>query len=82
MILQIVIGLLCILGGIAFIASAFYLQRLEDRKRMPGFYTTATIVEMKPHKNKEQVAVTFELTKDFKIVRLTNDFSAEWIRPG
>lgn len=77
MILQIVIGLLCILGGIAFIASAFYLQRLEDRKRMPGFYTTATIVEMKPHKNKEQVAGTFELTKDFKIVRVTNDFSAD-----
>lgn len=77
MILHTLIGLFCILGGIAFIASAFYLQRLEDRKRMPGFYTTATIVAMKPHKNKAQTAVTFELTKDFKVRRVSNDFPNE-----
>lgn len=74
MILHMIIGLLCILGGIAFIASTFYLQRLEDRKRMPGFYTTATIVAMKPCKNKAQTQVTFELTKDFKVCQVTNDF--------
>ena len=74
MILHTCIGLLCILGGIAFIASAFYLQRLEDGKRMPGFYTTATIVAIKPHKNKAQTAVTFELTKDFRVCQVTNDF--------
>ena len=65
MILQIVIGLLCILGGIAFIASAFYLQRLEDRKRMPGFYiirvpvlnghTAAVFVKFKKKPTKEQL---------------------------
>ena len=77
MILHTLIGLLCILGGIAFIASAFYLQRREDQERMPGFYTTATIVAIKPRKNEEQLAVTFELTKDFKVQRITNDFPAE-----
>ena len=76
MLLHTMIGMLCILGGIAFIASAFYIQRLEDRQRMPGFYTTATIVEIKPRKNGEQLAVTFELTKDFKVLRVTNEFPA------
>ena len=77
MILHTFIGLFCILGGIAFIASAFYLQKLEDRKRMPGFYTTATIVAMKPHNDQAKTRVTFELTKDFQIRQVTNDFSAE-----
>ena len=77
MLTQILIGALCVLGGIGLIASSFYLQKREDRQRMPGFYTTATIVDIKPRRNQEQLAVTFELTKDFKVLRVTNDFSAE-----
>ena len=38
MLLHTMIGMLCILGGIAFIASAFYIQRLEDRQRKEKEY--------------------------------------------
>ena len=67
----------CMVGGIAFLVSAFYLQKLEDRERMPGFYTTATITSIKPGQDKTQTAVTFELTKDFKVQQITDVFPAE-----
>ena len=71
------IGVICILAGIGCIAATFYLQRVEDRERVPGFYTTAAIVAIKPDKKGEQTAVTFEFTKDFQVLQRTQVFPAE-----
>lgn len=78
------IGLLFILGGIGLIASSFYVQKREDRARMPGFYTTAEITAIKPGRSKREMAVTFTFTKDFKILRVTNQYPVEeaehWVK--
>lgn len=69
------IGLAFILGGIGLIASTFYVQKQEDKHRMPGFYTTATICGVKEHKTKTDV--TFELTKDFKVIQVKDSYPKE-----
>lgn len=74
MTVYIVLSFCCIVIGIGCIASAFYLQRLEDRRRMSGYYTTATIVGMKPCPQKGTMAVTFEFTKDFQLQRKMNNY--------
>lgn len=68
------IGVAFILGGIGLIASTFYVQRQEDKERMPGFYTTATICAIKEHKSKTDV--TFEFTKDFKVIQVKDTYPA------
>ncbi len=70
------IGLLFLLGGIGLIASTFYVQKQEDKVRMPGFYTTAEILSIK-RKNAGETAVTFAFTKDFKPREVTNLFPAD-----
>lgn len=75
--IHVLVALAFILGGIGLIAATFYVQRQEDRERMPGFYTTAEIVAIKPGKKKSELAVTFEFTKDFKIKQVTNQYSQE-----
>lgn len=74
---DIFIGVVIICIGVAMVASAFWVQRLEDRERMPGFYTTAVIVNMVPQKRKGQTEVCFEFTKDFRVQRVSNDFPSE-----
>ena len=72
--IHVLVALLFILGGIGLIAATFYVQKQEDKARMPGFYTTAEIIKIKPGKNKSELAVTFEFTKDFKIRQVTNQY--------
>ncbi|MBR4944569.1 MAG: hypothetical protein IKZ26_04085 [Peptococcaceae bacterium] len=72
--IHVLVALMFILGGIGLIAATFYVQKQEDKARMPGFYTTAEIIKIKPGKNKSELAVTFEFTKDFKIRQVTNQY--------
>lgn len=74
-------GVLCMLVGLGLMAATFYVQRQEDVARIPGYYTTGTIVSNKPVSKGER-AVTFEFTKDFKVWHCTNRFpeteAANW----
>ncbi len=75
--IHVLVALAFILGGIGLIAATFYVQKQEDAARMPGFYTTAEIIKIKPGKQKTELAVTFEFTKDFKIKQVTNLYPKE-----
>lgn len=70
-------SVLCIVVGLALIGNAFYIQKKEDRMRIPGFYTEAVIVKNVPSKNtpSKMRDVTFEFTKDFKVWHCTNRYS-------
>ena len=74
---QVLVALAFILAGIGLIAATFLVQKQEDKVRMPGYYTTATITQIRPCSNKKEMAVTFEFTKDFKIQQVTNSYSIE-----
>ena len=74
---QVFIALSCILAGIGLIAATFLVQKKEDETRMPGYYTTATVTQIRPCKNNSELAVTFEFTKDFKIRQVTNSYGTE-----
>lgn len=68
--------------GILLIAYTFQIQKKEDRERMPGFYTSAAIVSVKPLKDQsgqptEELAVTFEFTKDFRRLQRTKHYPRE-----
>lgn len=70
-------GVICMLAGLLLIGSTFYVQKREDKARMPGYYTTGTIVANKPGKGKSNAQkreVTFEFTKDFQVLRCTNSY--------
>lgn len=86
----VLLGMAFMAGGILLIASTFLIQKKEDKERMPGFYTSAAILEVKPQKAQhgqtaEQVAVTFAFTKEFRILHRTYCYSKEeakdWV-PG
>lgn len=72
-------SVMCVIVGVCVVASAFYIQKKEDRMRMPGFYTEATVVSNVPQTGHAQTIrnVTFEFTKDFKVIHCTNSYSAE-----
>ena len=74
---QVLVALAFILAGIGLIAATFLVQKQEDKVRMPGYYTTATITQIRPCSNKKELAVTFEFTKDFKIQQVTNSYCME-----
>ena len=81
---QVLVALAFILAGIGLIAATFLVQKQEDKVRMPGYYTTATITQIQPCSNKKELAVTFEFTKDFKIQQVTNSYCMEeaenWVK--
>lgn len=72
-------SVICVVVGVLLVASAFYIQKKEDRMRIPGFYTEATVVANVPKKGKAQNLrdVTFEFTKDFKVIHCTNSYCVE-----
>ncbi len=74
---QVLVALVFILAGIGLIAATFLVQKQEDKVRMPGYYTTATITQIRPCNNKKELAVTFEFTKDFKLRQVTNSYVTE-----
>lgn len=74
---QVLVALVFILAGIGLIAATFLVQKQEDKVRMPGYYTTATITQIRPCNNKKELAVTFEFTKDFKLRQVTNSYGTE-----
>ena len=49
---QVLVALAFILAGIGLIAATFLVQKQEDKVRMPGYYTTATITQIRPCSNK------------------------------
>lgn len=70
-------GVICMLVGLLLIGSTFYVQKQEDKERLPGYYTTGTIVANKPGAEKSNMRkreVTFEFTKDFQVLRCTNSY--------
>lgn len=66
-------GIACMLLGLGLMAATFYVQKQEDKTRVAGYYTTGTIVSNKPGKN-DMRDVTFEFTKDFKVLQCTNSY--------
>ncbi len=74
-------GVLCMLAGLGLMGATFYVQKQEDAARMPGYYTTGTIVSNKAV-NKGESDVTFEFTKDFKVWHCTSRYptteAANW----
>lgn len=72
-------SVICVIVGVLLVASAFVVQKKENRMRAPGFYTEAIIVANVPKKGKTQNLrdVTFEFTKDFRVIRCTNSYSVE-----
>lgn len=70
-------SILCLIVGIATVAWSFHIQKEEDKERVPGFYTEASIVANKLTKDQTKRKVTFEFTKDFRVLHCTNQYEAE-----
>lgn len=80
-----VAGVIFIVLGIGTIAATFIVQKMEDKERIEGFYTTAEVVALKNLSKDNRVSATFEFTKDFKIMKATDTFSeeeAQGLKPG
>lgn len=58
------IGVLLNMIGLGAIGSSFIVQKAEDKKRMPGYYTVAHISQLKPEKDRQKAKVEF--TMNFK----------------
>lgn len=74
-------SILCLIVGIATVAWSFHIQKEEDSERVSGFYTEASIVANKLTKDQTKRKVTFEFTKDFKVLHCTNQYDVDEAAP-
>ena len=72
------IGIICMIIGIAVISCTFFIQKKEDEHRIPGYYMQGLVIANREYPRDNNIReVTFEFTKDFRILRCTNRYLRE-----